>query len=80
MHRNKPNITYLLTKEVNPRSAKCPLKTIGCLANLGLTSFVKEATGVLSTLAQLIVKQHVYANIDFLSDIRYDYHKCISEW
>ena len=33
------------TKEVNPRLAKCPLKTNGRLANLGLTSLVKEATG-----------------------------------
>ena len=33
------------TKEVNPQLAKCPLKTNGCLANRGLTSSVKEATG-----------------------------------
>ena len=32
------------TKEVNPRLAKRPLKTNGRLANLGLTSLVKEAT------------------------------------
>ena len=34
------------TKEVNPRLAKCPLKTNGRLANRGLTSLVKEATKV----------------------------------
>ena len=34
------------TKEVNPRLAKRPLKTNGRLANLELTSLVKEATGV----------------------------------
>ena len=34
------------TKEVNLRLAKSPLKTKGCLANRGLTSLVKEATGV----------------------------------
>ena len=34
------------TKEVNPWLAKHPLKTNGCLANLELTSLVKEATGV----------------------------------
>ena len=33
------------TKEVNPRLAKRPLKTVGRLANRRLTSFVKEATG-----------------------------------
>ena len=33
------------TKEVNPRLAKRPLKTNGHLANRGLTSLVKEATG-----------------------------------
>ena len=33
------------TKEVNPRLAKRPLKTNGRLANLGLTTLVKEATG-----------------------------------
>ena len=33
------------TQEVNPRLAKRPLKTNGRLANLGLTSLVKEATG-----------------------------------
>ena len=33
------------TKEVNPRLAKRPLKTNGRLANRGLTSLVKEATG-----------------------------------
>ena len=32
------------TKEVNPRLAKRPLVFNGCLANLGLTSLVKEAT------------------------------------
>ena len=32
------------TKEVNPQLPKCPLKTNGHLANLELTSFVKEAT------------------------------------
>ena len=34
------------TKEVNPRLAKRPLITNACLANLELTSLVKEATGV----------------------------------
>ena len=34
------------TKEVNPRLTKCPLKTNGRLANRGLTSLVKEATGI----------------------------------
>ena len=34
-----------LTKEVNPRLAKRPLKTNGRLANLDLTSLVKEVTG-----------------------------------
>ena len=34
------------TEEVNPCLAKCPLKTIGYLANFELTSLVKEATGV----------------------------------
>ena len=33
------------TKQVNPRLAKCPLKTNGRLANLELASSVKEATG-----------------------------------
>ena len=33
------------TKEDNPWLAKRPLKTNGRLANLGLTSLVKEATG-----------------------------------
>ena len=33
-------------KEVNPRLAKRPLKTNGRLANLELTSLVKEATEV----------------------------------
>ena len=33
------------TKKVNPPLAKCPLKTNGHLANRGLTSLVKEATG-----------------------------------
>ena len=33
-------------KEVNWRLAKHPLKTNGRLANLQLTSLVKEATGV----------------------------------
>ena len=32
------------TKEVNPRLAKCPLKTNGRLAKRGLASLVKEAT------------------------------------
>ena len=36
------------TKEVNPRLAKRPLKTNGRLANLELTSLVKEATGYVS--------------------------------
>ena len=34
------------TKQVNPWLAKRPLKTNGRLANQGLTSLVKEATGV----------------------------------
>ena len=34
------------TKEVNPRLTKRPLKINGRLANRGLTSLVKEATGV----------------------------------
>ena len=33
------------TKEVNPRLAKRPLEINGRLANRGLTSLVKEATG-----------------------------------
>ena len=33
------------TKGVNPRLAKRPLKTNGCLANRRLTSLVKGATG-----------------------------------
>ena len=33
------------TKEVNLWLAECPLKTNGSLANLELTSLVKEATG-----------------------------------
>ena len=32
------------TQEVNPRLVKRPLKTNGRLANLGLTSFAKQAT------------------------------------
>ena len=36
------------TKVVNPRLAKCPLVFNGRLANRGLTSLVKEATGVIS--------------------------------
>ena len=36
------------TKEVNPRLAKRPLKINGRLANRGLTSIVKEATGLIS--------------------------------
>ena len=35
-----------LTKEVNPWLGKRPLKTNGRLANRGLTSSVKEATGI----------------------------------
>ena len=34
------------TKEVNPRLAKRPLVFNGRLANRGLTSLVKEATGL----------------------------------
>ena len=34
------------TKEANPWLAKCPLKTNGRLANHGLTSLIKEATGI----------------------------------
>ena len=33
-----------LTKEVNPQLAKSPLKTMGRLANRGLTSLVKDDT------------------------------------
>ena len=40
----QPSVAYF-TKEVNPRLAKCPLKINGRLANLGLTSVVKEAAG-----------------------------------
>ena len=35
----------IMTKEINPRLAKRPLKTNGRLVNLELTSLVKEATG-----------------------------------
>ena len=41
----KSPVAYF-TKEVNPRLANCPLVFNGCLANRGLTSLVKEATGV----------------------------------
>ena len=34
------------TKDVNPRLANGPLESNGPLANRGLTSLVKEATGV----------------------------------
>ena len=37
--------TAFFGKEVTPRLAKRPLKTNGRLANLGLTSLVKEVTG-----------------------------------
>ena len=40
----QPSVAHF-TKEVNPRLAKCPLKINGRLANLGLTSVVKEAAG-----------------------------------
>ena len=41
------------TKEVNLQLAQCPLKTNGHLANLGLTSLVKEATGCEFSIASL---------------------------
>ena len=41
-HHQLPVASF--TKEVNPRLAKRPLKTNGRLANLELTSLVKEAT------------------------------------
>ena len=37
-------LNLILNKEVNLRSAKCPLVFNGRLANRGLTSLVKEAT------------------------------------
>ena len=42
-----------ITEEVNPRSAKRPSKTNGRLANSGLTSLLKEATGVLAEHATM---------------------------
>ena len=54
------------TKEVNPRLAKCPLKTNGHLANLELTSLVKEATGMWSVWSEQI--RHfaaVYNELEF---------------
>ena len=42
------------TKDVNPRLAKRPLKTNGRLANHGLTSLVKEATGGKSVYSRTI--------------------------
>ena len=45
--RHKPLYTQHVasfTKEVNPQFAKCPLKTNGRLANLELSSLVREAT------------------------------------
>ena len=44
IHRLHSSPVAPFTKEVNPRLAKCPLKTNGHLANRGLTSLVKEAT------------------------------------
>ena len=41
------------TKEVNPQLAKRPLKTNGHLANLKLTSLVKEATAAFQYLIYL---------------------------
>ena len=38
------------TKQVDPRLAKHPLKTNGHLANLRLTSLVKEAAGVIELI------------------------------
>ena len=57
-------------KEVNWRFAKRPLKTNGRLANRGLTSLVKEATGIFvkrfgrfpikpSRIANLVIKLRV---------------------
>ena len=41
------NVTVAsFTKDVNPRLAKRPLKTKGRLANLELTSLLKEAPGI----------------------------------
>ena len=45
-------------KEVNPQLAERPLETNGSLANHGLTSLVKEATGVY--LAQSMWQYYVY--------------------
>ena len=46
-----PSLTVVpFTKEVNPRLAKRPLVFNGHLANRGLTSLVKEATGVFSRI------------------------------
>ena len=49
------------TKEVNPRLAICPLKTNGRLANLELTSLVKEATKVIE------LNPHLYCGVSFLN-------------
>ena len=46
------------TKEVNQRLAKRPLKTNGRLANRGLTSLVKEATGGLTWSYLMEVAPH----------------------
>ena len=42
--QERPDWVASFTKEVNPRLAKRPLKTNGRLANLELTSLLKEAT------------------------------------
>ena len=47
------------TKEVNPRLAKCPLVFNGRLANRGLTSLVKEATGLQIILQEKSNPLHV---------------------
>ena len=56
------------TKEVNPRLAKRPLKTNGRLANLRLTSLVKEATGNkfqwnLNQIAIIFSHENVFENV-----------------
>ena len=44
-------------KEVNPRLAKHPLNTNGCLANRGLTSLVKGATDVYTIGKRRVVNE-----------------------
>ena len=48
-HINKSEPVASFTKEVNPPLGKPPSKTNGRLANLELTSFVKQTTGALFT-------------------------------